>query len=73
MDGLYFINYLTKLIMFCEILSLPGEGGREEKAIIALDSMFYIPGKLCNVELQYKAINISTFLVYYKDNFVLKY
>ena len=49
-----------------------GERGRDEKALIALDSMFYIPDKLYNVELQYKAISISTFLVYYEDNFVLK-
>ena len=50
-----------------------GRGGRDEKALIASDSMFYIPGKLCNVELPYKAISISAFLVYYEDNFVLKY
>ena len=50
-----------------------GERGRDEKALIALDSMFYIPGKLCNVKLPYKAISISSFLVYYEDNFVLKY
>ena len=65
-DGLYFINYLTKLIMCCEILSFAvwkRLGERVEKALIALDSMFYIPGKLCNVELQYKAISISSFLV----------